>query len=431
MRSDLAGPGLRIVKLNKDDQGPRPSGRGTALATPAWPKRTGRPHWDRRRTAVAAAGIASFVNLYAPQSLLPTFAQVFGTDAAHASLTLTATLLAVACVAPFVGGLSDRFGRRRLIVGASLLLAVPGLAEAFAPNFEAIIVARFVQGLMLPFVFAITVAYVAEELDPAEAAQVTGIYAMFSIVGGFLGRFASGWLTELYGWRLAFVALAGLTLACAVTIARCLPHERNFRPTQGWRDSLEGFRDQFINPQVMATCVVGFAVLFSMVGTFTFVTLHLAGPLYGMGPAALGNVFIIYLAGVIATPLATRLALRIGRRWTHMAAAAVGVTGLLLSLVPGLGFILAGLSLAVAGFFAEQVLSLGHIGASARRARSTAVGLYVTSYYGGGALGSVVPAGLWRAYGWPGPVLLIVAVQAIAVLVTYAVWSRPGAARAA
>ena len=380
--------------------------------------------WDRRRTAVAAAGIVSFLNLYAPQSLLPTFAQVFQTDAAHASLTLTATLLAVACVAPFVGGLSDRFGRRRLIVAASLLLAVPGLAAAMAPTFDVIIAARFVQGLMLPFVFAITVAYVADELEPAEAARVTSVYAVSGIVGGFLGRFVSGWATELLGWRLAFGLLALMTLGAALTIARCLPAEQKFRPTLGWRGSLEGFRDQFVNPQVMATCAVGFSVLFSMVGAFTFVTLYLAGPLYRMGPAALGNVFIIYLAGVIATPLATRLALRIGRRWTHMIAAALGSAGLLMSLLPGLGFILAGLSMAVAGFFAEQVLSLGHIGASARRARSTAVGLYVTSYYAGGALGSVVPAGLWRAFGWPGPVLLIVAVQGIAVLITSRVWSR-------
>ncbi len=380
--------------------------------------------WDRRRTAVAAAGVVSFVNLYAPQSLLPTFAQVFGTDAAHASLTLTATLLAVACVAPFVGGLSDRFGRRRLIVTASLLVAVPGLAIAVAPTFDWIVVARFVQGLMLPFIFAITVAYVAEELEPAEAARVTGIYAMSGIVGGFFGRFASGWLTELLGWRPAFAVLAAFTMACALTITVCLPAERRFRPTLGWRGSIEGFRDQFTNPQVMSTCAVGFSVLFSMVGAFTFVTLHLAGPQYGMGPAALGNVFVIYLAGVVATPFATRLALRIGRRWTHMAAATLGVTGLLISLVPGLGFILVGLSIAVAGFFAEQVLSISHVAASARQARSTAVGLYVTSYYAGGALGSVVPAVLWRLFGWPGPVILIVAVQAAAVAVTYRVWSR-------
>ena len=156
---------------------------------------------------MAAAGIVSFVNLYASQSLLPTFAQVFGTDDAHAGLTLTAPLLAVACVAPFVGGLSDRFGRRRLIVVASLLIALPGLAAALAQSFEGVVAARFAQGLLLPFVFAITVAYVAEELEPIEAARVTSIYAMASIAGGFLGRFASGWVTELLGWRPAFAAL--------------------------------------------------------------------------------------------------------------------------------------------------------------------------------------------------------------------------------
>ncbi len=386
--------------------------------------------WDRRRTAVACAGIVSFLNLYAPQSLLPTFASVFGTDAAHASLTLTASLLAVAFVAPFVGGISDRVGRRRLIVGASLLVCLPGLGAGLAPTFEFLLVARFLQGLLLPFIFAITVAYVADELDPAEAARVTSLYAMAAIVGGFAGRFASGWLTELFGWRVAFVGLAGATLAAALTIARCLPQERRFRPALGWRGSIDGYRDQFTNPQVMATCVVGFSVLFSIVAAFTFVTLYLAGPPFGMGPAALGNVFVLYLAGVMATPLATRVAARIGRRWTHMGAAGLAVAGLLLSLGPGLGFVLAGLALVVAGCFAEQVLSLGHVAASARQARSTAVGLYVTSYYAGGALGSVVPAGLWRLNGWPGPVLLIVAVQVASVAITYVAWGRVAASRA-
>ena len=380
--------------------------------------------WDRRRTAVAASGIVSFLNLYAAQPLAPTFAQEFGTDAAHASLTMTATLLAVTCVAPFVGGLSDRFGRRHLIVSASLLLAIPGLLAAVAPTFLLVVAARFVQGLMLPFIFAITLAYVAEELEPAEAARVTSVYAVCSIVGGFLGRFVSGWVTELLGWRPAFLVLAVLTLVAAAVIYRTLPPERNFRPISGWRGSLEGFADQFANPQVMATCAVGFSVLFSVVGAFTFATLHLAGPTYGLGPAALGSVFVVYLAGMVATPVATRVALRIGRRWTHMGAAMLAVAGMLLSMAPGLAFIIAGLSMAVAGFFAQQVLSLSHIGATARRARSTAVGLYVTSYYAGGALGSVVPAGLWRAFGWPGPVALIIAVQGLAVLVTARVWSR-------
>ena len=81
--------------------------------------------FDRRRMGVAVAGFCTFINLYAPQSLLPTLADAFGASVAHTGLTVTACLLAVAFVAPFVGGISDAFGRRKLILGASFALGVP------------------------------------------------------------------------------------------------------------------------------------------------------------------------------------------------------------------------------------------------------------------------------------------------------------------
>ncbi|MGI4954730.1 MAG: MFS transporter, partial [Janthinobacterium lividum] len=117
----------------------------------------------RRRIGVAAAGLATFLNLYATQAILPTLAGEFGATLPRAGLTLTATLLAVALVAPFVGGISDALGRRRLIVGASMLLIAPTMLAAASPGLDLLILCRFVQGLLLPFIFAVTVAYIAEE----------------------------------------------------------------------------------------------------------------------------------------------------------------------------------------------------------------------------------------------------------------------------
>ena len=135
-------------------------------------------------------------------------------------------------------------------------------------------------------------------------------------------------------------------------------------------------------------------------------------------------MFVIYLLGMVATPVATRLALRFGRRRTVLLAAAVAVAGLLLTLLPSLAAILLGMALAAAGIFTEQVLSLGYVAAAARGSRSTAVGLYVTSYYVGGSMGGILPAGVWAHAGWPGCVALVVAVQAAAVAVTQAAWPR-------
>lgn len=376
------------------------------------------------RIGVVAAGLCTFINLYPTQALLPTLAEQFGASLPHTGLTVTAPLVAVALVAPFVGGISDALGRRRLIVGASVLLVLPTLLAAWAPSLDWLILCRFLQGLLLPFIFAVTVAYIAEECPGPEAVRVTGTYAIGTIVGGFSGRFVAGWAAELADWRAAFVILALLTGLCAAVVAWTLPPEQRFRPVRGWAGQLAGFKDQFDNPQVMATCAVGFAVLFSMVASFTYANFYLGAAPFSLGPAQLGSVFVIYLLGVVATPVATRLALRFGRRRTVLLAAAAAAGGLLLTLAPWLPAILVGLAFVAAGIFTEQVLSLGYVAAAARRSRSTAVGLYVTCYYVGGSLGGILPASIWRHLGWPGCVALVLAVQVAATLVTQVVWPR-------
>ena len=122
----------------------------------------------RRDFSALVAGFCTFINFYAPQSLLPTLADTFGTSAARTGLTITATLVAVALMAPFVGGISDALGRRRLILPACLALVVPTVLAGLAPNLGTLLAARFLQGLLLPFVFTVFVAYIADECTGEE-----------------------------------------------------------------------------------------------------------------------------------------------------------------------------------------------------------------------------------------------------------------------
>src|SRR4051812_34134345 len=118
-------------------------------------------HIDQRRIAVALAGFCSFLNLYAPQSVLPLLAYELGATPADVSMTITATTLAVALIAPFAGTVADVVGRKRIIVAAMFALVFPTIMVAFAPTIHALIGWRFVQGLVLPPVFVVTVAYIA------------------------------------------------------------------------------------------------------------------------------------------------------------------------------------------------------------------------------------------------------------------------------
>src|SRR5690242_3496468 len=117
---------------------------------------------DRRHIAVSLAGFCAFLDLYAPQSILPMLAQEFGATAGDVGLTVSATTFAIALIAPFTGVVADTLGRKRLIVAAMFALVAPTLWVALAKSLGGIVAWRFAQGLLLPPVFAVVIAYIGE-----------------------------------------------------------------------------------------------------------------------------------------------------------------------------------------------------------------------------------------------------------------------------
>ena len=403
----------------------RPAGAARPAPGPArrLPRRAGRMRRENVPVAVAAAGVGTFLNLYTPQAILPQLAAAFAVTPAAMGLAVMVSLLAIAGVAPFAGAVSDVIGRKRLIVGAAVAVIAPTLLVATAQSFAALLVWRFVQGLLLPFIFTVTVAYIGDECSGADAIRAAGMYASGAVAGGFAGRFIAGTAAEFGGWRLGFAAVAAATAIAAAVIATSLPRERNFRPVRGGvRAMLRGWGEHARNPLLWGCCAVGAGMLFSVVATFTFVNLRLAAPPFRLSPAALGSVFAVYLVGMVTTPMATRAAVDIGRMRTALLAAAVGAAGELLTLPAFLPTIVLGLMAVCGGLFVAQALALSYIGVAVRRARSSAVGLYVAVYYIGGALGAVAPVPLWHAAGWAGCVALIcaaIAAMAAASVLTF------------
>ena len=253
-----------------------------------------------RRIAVAFCAIGAFLHLYAPQAVLPMMAREYGVGAADASLIITAGTLAVAATAPFTGALSDVIGRKRLIVAAMALLLIPATMTALAPTLNQVIFWRFVHGLLLPPIFAVTIAYIGDEWPPGEANGVFGLYASASAVGGFLGRFVPGMLTEYVGWRGGFLALACGSVICLVMVALLLTPERKFVRATDFGTSLRQMLAHLRNPRLLATYAVGFGVLFNFIATFTYLSFHLAAPPFNKSPAFLGSIFVVYLFGSVA-----------------------------------------------------------------------------------------------------------------------------------
>jgi YNFM family putative membrane transporter len=383
----------------------------------------------RRAAGVFVAGFLTFFNLYTPQAFLQILAADLGVTPLQVGLSITATLLAVSLIAPVAGALSDRFGRKRLIVGAIFTLILPTLMVARSGTLSELLVWRFVQGLLLPFIFTVTVAYIADECSGAQTIKTSGLYASGTILGGFLGRFVGGIVADLAGWRAVFVTLALITASLGLFVVWAVPREERFRPVLGGlTTTLHAYGEHIRNRRLLATCGVGASMLFTVVACFTFVNFRLAEPPFLLSPSSVGSVFAVYLVGMLTTPLATRVAVRVGRMKAFLISTACAAAGLGLTLLPSLTAIVVGLSLVTGGLFVVQALALGFIGVVVPHARSSAVGLYVTIYYIGGSLGGVAPGGLWHHQGWIGVVALLWAVLAAMTALALRFWRLPAEA---
>ncbi len=378
---------------------------------------------EPRYLAVAACGGTAFLDMYATQPLLPALRSQFHAGEAAVGATISALTFACALASPFVGPLADALGRKRVIVAAIFGLALVTFAAASATTLDALVAWRFVQGLFMPAVFAVTLAYVAEEFAPGIGGRAIGAYITGNVLGGFLGRYVAALVAGASSWHVAFVVLGALNLAGGAFVLALLPRAAHFSRQSSARGAVRAVGRFLRDPVLLATCAVGGSVLFTLVAALTFVTFHLAAPPFGLGTIALGNVFFVYLVAVIATPLAGRVIDRAGHRTALVAGLATSSAGALITLVPAVPAIVAGLAVLSTGVFAAQAASQGYIGVVARERRSTAASLYITVYYAGGGLGAVLPAVVWDRGGWPAVVALIVAVQAAAAAAAALLWT--------
>ncbi len=349
----------------------------------------------------------------------------FGASAAQVSTIITVSTLAVAVTAPFTGTVADVLGRKRVIVAAMFALVIPTLMVGLSTSLSWMIFWRGVQGLVLPPIFAVTVAYIGDEWPHHEATTAAGIYSSGSSLGGFSGRLVTGFFADWIGWRYGFFALALIALAGAIGVMVLLPRERKFVRSEGLLASGKQMLKHFRNGQLVSVFAVGFGVLFNFIATFTYVSFHLAAAPYNLSATWLGVLFVTYLAGSVLTPWTGWAVNRFGRRRFMLRVILVWIGGAALMLASPLPLIIVGLTLCAACGLICQAISTASVTITAAAGRSSAVGLYVTSFYVGGSFGAALGGVAWTFGGWPACVALVAGMLLIMAGIVYFRWT-PG-----
>jgi YNFM family putative membrane transporter len=371
-----------------------------------------RPAPALHRAALYLGTVAVYADMYVTQPVLPLLTREFGVAPSRAGLTVSAVVLAIAAASSLYGPLGDALGRKAVMVWSSALLVVPTLLCAVSPTFGLLVGLRAAQGLLIPGVTAVAVAYIGEEFEPREVGSVVGAFIAASVVGGLSGRVGSGLVADAAGWRASFLVFGGTTLAGALLMAVGLRRRPGAAPL-AWSSATSGLFRHLGDRRLVGAYLIGGALFFGFIAIFTYLPYRLVAPPFSLSTSLVSSVYLVYLAGVVASPLAGRLSARVSARALMGAGLLIAALGAAATLSPSLPVVVTGLVVLCLGMFTAQAIAPSYVNRQAREAKGGASALYLAFYYVGGTLGSSLPGFAWEGFGWPG----VVAASLAAILV--------------
>ena len=169
-----------------------------------------------RTFVIGLMAFLTVVDLFATQAILPSLAKTYGVSPAAMGFAVNASTMGMAVAGLVVAFFSRKIDRRRGIVVALVLLAIPTALLAVAPDLTTFTVLRIAQGVCMSSAFALTLSYLGEHCSAEDAAGAFAGYITGNVASNLFGRLISAALADHLGLAANFYVFAGLNLAGAV-----------------------------------------------------------------------------------------------------------------------------------------------------------------------------------------------------------------------
>ncbi|WP_416194839.1 MFS transporter [Pseudomonas sp. AB6] len=375
----------------------------------------GTPLFLRTVLALFSGGFATFTLLYCVQPLMPVLSHEYSINAAQSSLILSVATGMLAFGLLITGPISDRLGRKPVMVTALFCAALFTLLGALMPTWEGILLMRALVGLSLSGLAAVAMTYLSEEIHPQHIGLAMGLYIGGNAIGGMSGRVITGVLVDYVSWHTAMLFIGGLALIAAGVFWKILPESRNFRPrSMHPRSLLDGFALQFRDAGLPWLFLEAFLLMGAFVTLFNYIGYRLLAEPYQMSQSFVGLFSVVYLSGIYSSAKVGALADKLGRRKVLWSVIVLMLMGVALTMFSPLSMVIFGVLLFTFGFFGAHSVASSWIGRRAIKARGQASSLYLFCYYAGSSIAGTAGGAFWHYAGWNGiggfiGVLLLVA----------------------
>jgi predicted MFS family arabinose efflux permease len=375
---------------------------------------------------LAAATGAAAANLYYAQPLLHTLGHAFSVSTGTSGLIVTLAQIGYVIGLAFVLPLGDLLERRRMITVTMLLTALAMVVCAVASSFAVFGAATLVVGVS-SVTAQVIVPMSSSMARPQERGRVVGAVMSGLLLGILLARTFSGILAGALGWRVPFLAAAGLMLVLSAILSRALPRvppTAELRYGEVLRSVLRLIATEPVLRQRMVLGALGFGCFSTLWTSLSFL---LSGPPFHDGNTVIGLFGLAGVAGAGAASVVGRLADRgQGAMATTLTAvlmlASFGLLYLFRHSTIGLIAAIIVLDLGVQGIHITNQHAIYELAEDARSRLTTA---YMVAYFTGGAILSAVTSAVYPSTGWTG-VCMIGGASALGALLVWGATRRVG-----
>ncbi|KAA6225239.1 MULTISPECIES: MFS transporter [unclassified Campylobacter] len=333
--------------------------------------------------------------LYAPQPLMPLLASYFNVNLNQISWIMSIALIPLAISPLIYGYLLENFSLKKILIVSLFACAILQILGSLVLNFYIFLSLRFIQALFIPAILT-SLLTLLTRIDTNNIQKNIAFYIGATTFGGFVGRIFGSYLSDIFSWGIALNFFAFLMLICAFSLM--LFKQKYSNLTQ--KTSLKDYIPFFKQAKFIALFICIFTMFFAFQSITSFLPFHLKEVFKDITQTQIGLVYVSYLTGVLSSLLINKtIQILKSRSNTAVFGLISFIMGCFFVMVKDYYFSFFAMFVVCSGMFICHAIFSAMINLSTTK-KGLANGLYLTIYYSGGALGSVLPGIYYQIVGW-------------------------------
>ncbi|ADG94557.1 major facilitator superfamily MFS_1 [Arcobacter nitrofigilis DSM 7299] len=353
--------------------------------------------------------------MYATQPLQPLLAKEFEVSIVKSS-QFTAVIMLFLAIAPIIYGyILERVNAKRVLLTASLILAVTNTFLSFSTSYEMFLTIRTIEAIVIPAILTASMSILAN-IDKVNVKLNMSIYVASTVFGGLVGRVFSGYIATYFSWQMVFLSLSFASLIGLFLITR-LNYDAQAHLTKATiKDISQILKDK----RFFVIYLLMFSIFFVFAGVLNILPFRLKELDPSTSESQIGLLYLGYGVGIVVSLFIHKIIKFFDKEMkTILFGIIIFLISTALYIVENPLIIFLNVFLFCLGMFTVHTVSTRMANSLKESQKSLTSGMYLSFYYIGGTVGSIIPPMFYQLYGWNNTIYLCMFLLCVIFIFVY------------